>query len=493
MHITWRKSAPLNRLIKLTLYRRFSSGSDRSFSSSSSSSSSSCGAKVEGGHCKTESCFLDHESSPGLLRLFSSGLFVVGSGLGLCYWAGSSSNGGMAFADEGGVVDEEYSEVQEAAPQKKPMFLFKDEYRKRVFFNYEKRIRLRSLPEKVFEYFASARSASGEYLMTPGDLMRAVVPVFPPSESNYVRGGYLKSEKSPGELQCAPSEFFMLFDTNNDGFISFPEYIFLVTLLSIPESSFSVAFKMFDLDHNGEIDKQEFKKVMDLMRTYNRQGRQHSDGRRFGLKVSSIPVENGGLIEYFFGKDGNQALHHDRFVQFLRDLHLEIVRLEFAHYDHKSRGTISARDFALSMVASADLNHTTKFLDRVDELSNDPHLNNVRFTFEEFKAFAELRKRLRPLSLAIFSHGKANDGLLTKDDFQRAASHVCGIQLTKNVVDIIFHIFDLNRDGSLSSDEFLRVLQRRERDVTLPREAGFKGLYSCLVDCTTNGSSVSVM
>lgn len=28
-------------------------------------------------------------------------------------------------------------------------------------------------------------------------------------------------------------------------------YIFFVTLLSIPESSFSIAFKMFDLDNNG--------------------------------------------------------------------------------------------------------------------------------------------------------------------------------------------------------------------------------------------------
>ena len=30
-------------------------------------------------------------------------------------------------------------------------------------------------------------------------------------------------------------------------------YIFFVTLLSIPESSFNVAFKMFDLDHNGYV------------------------------------------------------------------------------------------------------------------------------------------------------------------------------------------------------------------------------------------------
>lgn len=67
------------------------------------------------------------------------------------------------------------------------------------------------------------------------------------------------------------------------------------------------------------------------MRTYNRQGRQHSDGRRFGIKItSSVPIENGGVIEYFFGKDGSQSLQHDIFVQFLRDLHDE-VRLLFSN------------------------------------------------------------------------------------------------------------------------------------------------------------------
>ncbi|MCH87357.1 calcium uptake protein 1 mitochondrial-like, partial [Trifolium medium] len=100
-----------------------------------------------------------------------------------------------------------------------------------------------------------------------------------------------------------------------------------------------------------------------------------------------------------------------------------ILRLEFAHYDYKSRKTISAKDFALSMVASADMSHLGKLLERVDELNNDPCFKDVRITFEDFKNFAELRKKLFPLSLALFSFGKVN-GLLTRDDFQRAASHV---------------------------------------------------------------------
>lgn len=75
----------------------------------------------------------------------------------------------------------------------------------------------------MFEYFASLRSPEGELLMRPADLMRAIVPVFPPSESHLVRDGYLRGERRPGELRCDPSEFFMLFDMNNDGLISFKE------------------------------------------------------------------------------------------------------------------------------------------------------------------------------------------------------------------------------------------------------------------------------
>ncbi|RXH92116.1 hypothetical protein DVH24_021139 [Malus domestica] len=240
--------------------------------------------------------------------------------------------------------------------------------------------------------------------------------------------------------------------------------------LIIPESSFSVAFKMFDLDDSGQIDKEEFKKVMALMRACNRQGAYHRDGLRTGLKVNGS-VEDGGLVEYFFGNDGKDSLEIDKFVKFLRDLQDEMVRLEFSHYDYKLRGTILAKDFALSMVASADMSHLSNLLDRVEELSNKPHLRDVRITFEEFKNSAELRKKLQPFSLALFSNGKAN-GMLTREDFQCAAAHVCGVSLTDNVVEIVFQLFDFNQDGNLSLDEFVRVLQRWGMDVAQEVETG---------------------
>ncbi|GJN02418.1 hypothetical protein PR202_ga19767 [Eleusine coracana subsp. coracana] len=398
---------------------------------------------------------------------------VVGSGLGLWLMPPALADSGEAIGGQISVAAAAGAGSTVENREKKGRFLFGDSFRKRVFFNYEKRIRLLSPPEKIFEYFASVRNPDGEVYMLPADLMRAVVPVFPPSESTVVREGRLRGERSPGELHCAPSEFFMLFDTNSDGLISFAEYIFFVTLLSIPESSFNAAFKMFDVDHSGVIDKEEFKKIMALMRSLNRQGAAHRDGLRIGLKAGH-PVENGGVVEYFFGNDGNEPLHYDKFSKFLKELHDEIIRLEFSHYDVKSSKTIPAKDFALSMVASADMNHINKLLDRVDDLVNEPNLKDMRITFEEFKSFADLRRRyllLRESKWVLVKTGPETCSIPCK---------VCEVDLTDRVVDIVFHVFDTNRDGHLSSEEFLRALQRRETDIRQLATPGPFGFLSCL-------------
>ncbi|CAH8328464.1 unnamed protein product [Eruca vesicaria subsp. sativa] len=425
----------------------------------------------------------------GSLAKWISGI-TAGSGLGFLYWSSSDSDsssglfGGINLFSSASVSDGDLKPrsgsrsfiPKLALPGYSSGFIFGDAFRRKIFFNYEKRLRLQSPPEKVFEYFASVRTSNGELLMKPADLMRAIVPVFPPSESHLVREGYLTGERNPGELRCSPSEFFMLFDVDNDGLISFKEYIFFVTLLSIPESSFAVAFKMFDTDNNGEIDKEEFKTVMSLMRSQHRQGIGHRDGLRAGLNMSGS-VEDGGLVEYFFGKDGSEKLKHDKFTQFLKDLTEEMLRLEFAHYDYKRRGTISAKDFALSMVAAADASHLGKLLDRVEDLSEHPHLHDIRISLKEFKQFAELRSKLGPFSLALFAYGKAN-GLLTMKDFKRAAYQVCGVSLSDSVIEIAFHVFDSNRDGNLSVEEFLRVLHRREKDISQPITKGIRQYFS---------------
>ncbi|KAL3684128.1 hypothetical protein R1sor_002150 [Riccia sorocarpa] len=366
-------------------------------------------------------------------------------------------------------------------------YLLTDSFRRELFFKYERRIRLRSRPEKVFQYFASVRDSEGEAFMTPADLMRAVVPVFSPSESTRVREGYLQGERNPDadsfHLRCPSSEFFMLFDTNGDGLISFAEYIFFVTLLSIPQENFSTAFKMFDIDGNGVIDREEFKMVMTKMREGTRQGLAQRNGLRTGLRITT-PVENAGLVDLFFGPDGNKLLRHEDFKKFLQELQEEIIRLEFSHYDVKGHGSIPAQDFALSMIAAADLSSLNEFLARVNLLSGIPRFRNMRISEEEFRQFAYLRKNLSSLALAISMFGEMN-----KKDFKRAATKVCHCPLSDSVVDVIFHIFDLNEDGKLSSEEFLKVMERREKDIGQPQATGILQLLSCWLKCPQGSKS----
>lgn len=50
---------------------------------------------------------------------------------------------------------------------------------------------------------------------------------------------------------------------------------------------------------------------------------------------------------------------------FLNQLHSDVVRLEFAHYDSNGDGFIKGIDFANSIAAAADVQSVDEFLDRV--------------------------------------------------------------------------------------------------------------------------------
>ena len=103
--------------------------------------------------------------------------------------------------------------------------------------------------------------------------------------------------------------------------------------------------------------------------------------------------------------------------------------------------TIQREEYQLkilpSMVASANVNHIDKLLDRADEIKTKPHLRDIRVTFEEFKEFADLHKKLQSFMLAIFNYGKIN-WVLTKNNFQRAAFQVNIQTFTKNSYTIQF-------------------------------------------------------
>lgn len=60
---------------------------------------------------------------------------------------------------------------------------------------YEKRVRDLSSLEKIYEYFATNKDpVDGHQVMNAQDVVRALVPTYPPMGSNVERAGYLEGE-----------------------------------------------------------------------------------------------------------------------------------------------------------------------------------------------------------------------------------------------------------------------------------------------------------
>ncbi|GBG69537.1 hypothetical protein CBR_g4372 [Chara braunii] len=386
--------------------------------------------------------------------------------------------------------------------------LLSDSFRQRVFFVYERKIRAFSPLEKIFDYFASAETDSGVRVMSAGDLMRAVVPVLPPWASGAIREGKLDGEPSPGHLHGNQSELLMLFDVDKDGFVSFPEFTFFLSLLSVPDKKIVGVFNQFDLDKDGAIDQGEFMKVMERVWELTRYKASERFQMRKRIEIKDPKHAPQSILDYFFGKDGDKRLHLMEFANFLDEMKTELVRLEFAHYDFHNEGSILGIDFARSMVASADLQSVPDLLTKAESLLVvNPELAKAKISFPEFLDFVRMRRNWKKLADALtnFEDGvdasreglpqKAANGeqmksegvsqkapelevsaleplsqqlsrkpryCMTPDRFKALVKEVCEVELSESQLKLVFHIFDLNGDGNLSCLEFLTMLHSRE-------------------------------
>ncbi|XP_044297507.1 calcium uptake protein 2, mitochondrial isoform X2 [Varanus komodoensis] len=74
-------------------------------------------------------------------------------------------------------------------------------------------------------------------------------------------------------------------------------------------------------------------------------------------------------------------------------------------------------------------------------------------------------------------------------DFKRAVKVVIGQELSENVLDTIFKIFDLDGDNCLSHAEFLGVLKNRmHRGLRVPQQQGVEGYWKCVKRETIKGA-----
>ncbi|XP_033834105.1 calcium uptake protein 2, mitochondrial [Periophthalmus magnuspinnatus] len=265
----------------------------------------------------------------------------------------------------------------------------------------------------------------------------------------------------------------------DNGLISYTEYLFLLTILTKPRTGFHIAFKMLDVDGNEQVDKKEFLKLKKIIRK----------SKKVSLAKDSVesPAEeevvNTTLQAYFFGVKGQNKLQYQDFRRFMENLQSEVQEMEFLQFS-KGMDTMRREDFAEWLL------HYT------NEEDNEVYWQNMRkkipagqsITFEEFRAFCLFTNNLEDFAVSMKMVTEANRPV-GMAQFKRAVRIATGHDLSDNVLDTVFKLFDMDGDNCLSHKEFIGVMTDRVlRGLKIQPQTGISGYWKCVKRETLKGA-----
>uniref|UniRef100_A0A3Q2SVX9 Calcium uptake protein 1, mitochondrial n=1 Tax=Fundulus heteroclitus TaxID=8078 RepID=A0A3Q2SVX9_FUNHE len=377
-------------------------------------------------------------------------------------------------ADSEKSVESSSGDEGEEGKKKKPRSGFRD----RKVMEYENRIRAYSTPDKIFRYFATLKvineHGDAEVYMTPQDFIRSITPNEKQPESEF-----LCLQKIAQEREKFADEDSIFYTLGECGLISFSDYIFLTTVLSTPQRNFEIAFKMFDLNGDGEVDLEEFEQVQSIIRSQTSMGMRHRDRSTTGNTLKTAGCSSA-LTTYFFGEDLKGKLTIGSFLEFQRKLQHDVLKLEFERNDPVD-GRITERQFggmllAYSGVQSRKLKQMQKGLKKMFKDAQG-------ITFEEVENFFTFLKNVNDVDTALSFYHMAGASI-DKVTMKQVARTVAKVELSDHVCDVVFALFDCDGNGELSNKEFIAIMkQRLMRGLEKPKDMGFTRLVRAMWKC----------
>uniref|UniRef100_A0A8D7ZY59 Calcium uptake protein 1 homolog, mitochondrial n=1 Tax=Culex pipiens TaxID=7175 RepID=A0A8D7ZY59_CULPI len=227
------------------------------------------------------------------------------------------------------------------------------------------------------------------------------------------------------------------------GLISFSDYIFLLTVLSTSRRHFEIAFRMFDLNGDGDVDSEEFEKVANLIRQQTSIGSRHRDHANTGNTFKGV---NSALTTYFFGPKNDEKLTIEKFLDFQQQLQREILTLEFMRKNPDENGNISESDFAELLLAYAGYTQKKKVkkIKRVKKRFRD---HGAGISKEDYLNFFHFLNNINDVDTALTFYHIAGASI-DQATLKHVAKTVALVELTDHVIDVVFTIFDENSEYS---------------------------------------------
>lgn len=365
-------------------------------------------------------------------------------------------------------------------------------FRERRIIEYEDRLRTYSSPDKIFRYFATLKMVTENegktydtVLMTPEDFVRSFTPgVMQPRKYGLDKFKLYDPTKKRIVFSDVDSIFYQL---GENGLITYSDYLFLMTLLSTSPKDFEVAFQIFDINGDGDLDVNEFRRVQELVMSQTMVGQKHRDHSL--AKASFQESSNSVLERYFFGQDRKGKLASAKFLEFQARLHRDVLRMELkrrAQEEGRAEGeqVISHESFALMLIQYAEFPEKKKrtMLKRLRRRMKKSMDDGV--TFDEVQAFFNVLFHIDALEAALTFHKMAGMSVSTRD-LERIIKKISHVDLPEDVLFVASTIFDSNSDGRLSNDEFVAVVRRRlQRGLERPRDTGLFRFLEATAECT---------
>ncbi|XP_037710676.1 calcium uptake protein 1 homolog, mitochondrial isoform X2 [Drosophila subpulchrella] len=359
-------------------------------------------------------------------------------------------------------------------------------FRERKIIEYENRIRQFSTPDKIFRYFATVRLQDATQTivcMTPEDFLRSIYPGIKQPDGLGLDQYRRYDPKSVGEqLNLHLEKNSIFYKLGSYGLITFSDYIFLLTVLSISRRHFEIAFRMFDLNGDGDVDCEEFEMVATLVRQQTSMGTRHRDHANTGNTFKSLKGVNSALITYFFGPNMDEKLTIEKFLDFQEQLQKEILSLEFERKEPNEDGNITEADFAELLLAYAGypLKKKQKKLKRVKRRFRD---HGKGISKQDYLDFFHFLNNVNDVDTALTFYHIAGASI-DQQTLQHVAKTVAMVNLSDHVVDVVFTIFDENNDNQLSNKEFISVMKNRvQRGLEKPKDTGFLKMMRSVFKC----------
>ncbi|KAM5333901.1 calcium uptake protein 2, mitochondrial isoform 3-T3 [Glossophaga mutica] len=278
-----------------------------------------------------------------------------------------------------------------------------------------------------------------------------------------------------GEYYMTPRDFlFSVMFEHIERLISYTEYLFLLTILTKPHTGFHVAFKMLDADGDEMVERKEFFKLQKIISKQDDLKTITNETECQEPKVKEPEISTTLQIR-FFGKRGERKLHYREFRRFMENLQTEVQEMEFLQF---SKG--------LSFMRKEDFAEWLLFFTNTE--NKDIYWKNVReklsagesISLDEFKSFCHFTTHLEDFAIAMQMFNLAHRPVRLAE-FKRAVKVATGQELSNNILDTVFKIFDLDGDECLSHGEFLGVLKNRmHRGLWVPQQQSVQEYWKCV-------------